>query len=113
MDGIYCLMIGGGALTDGLRTSLYVLACKMCKSGKKRTAFQGEGFEAVLRTSFKRAAFSSAIKGVKFVCDFATELGKIHVEFILQSRDVESALKYAEWMPCMSPEHPAQSAHLN
>lgn len=114
MEGLYCLMIKGRGLTDGIRTFLYRTACEMFLKGQEQKRVKSSDCEALVQTKFGFAMIGS-IYGTKFVADVETNNGKTHAEYIVHDRDLNRAMEDGVWAPLMSvPEdHPARNAWVN
>ena len=113
-DGIFCLMISGGSLTDEVRTLLYRAACEMHRKGQERKSVKSSDCEALVQTKFQFAMLGS-IYGTKFTADVETQAGKTRVHYIVQSTDLERALEEGVWdsLIPLPQDHPASNAWLN
>jgi hypothetical protein len=113
MTGIWCLMVGGGMLTDDMRTLLYAKACEMYRKDRRKGIIRGEDYEVVVRTKFEHASLGSAVSGTKFRAELACHFGTIKVSFVVQSWDLEKALEYGSWGPYIPENHPSRHAYNN
>lgn len=113
MTGIWCLMVGGGMLTDEMRTLLYAKACEMYQKDQRKGVIRGNDFEVVVRTKFRHASLGSAVSGTKFQAELVFHFGTIKVTFVVQSWDLEKALEYGSWGPYIPENHPAHNAMNN
>lgn len=108
---IYCLMVGGRGLSDISRTLLYRTACEMVEKGKMSQSIKSNVYEGIIKNEYKSIMIGS-VGGIKFIADFETDLGKNHVEFILQNRDVDKSDKDGIWVE-LPPRQPSFDASLN
>ena len=107
MYQILCLMVSGGALTNNLRTLLYVMACNIARRNERETSVTTGAFEGVVLTAYQHAALGGT-SGIIFSAKLDFRSGEtVCLRYIVHPADIEDG-DCLEWLP--RPEVPAEGA---
>ena len=88
MPEIYCLMVGHGNLTDGMRTLLFLRAREMYARKDEVSRVITDDLEACVRSEFKIGILGD-IAGPIFSADIDSVWGRATVRYIVRTTDIE------------------------
>lgn len=93
---MYCCMFNGKALTDGLRDTLWRVACVMIRNQRKEQVFRHDDGEGVVLTEFDTALIGT-VGGPVFQAQLDTPKGKTVTTFIVTDADIRAGMDAPWW----------------
>lgn len=85
---IHCLMLAGGALDEGIRLTLYLVACDLIRSRERYKSFTDEIGSGGVSTEGQRATIGS-LSGISFTATVDLAKGRtIKCSFIVRDVDM-------------------------
>ena len=113
MFPIYCLMYGGRALTDEMRTVLFCAAAEMVKQRNRKQKFKADCIEGEVRTEFQGQALGP-VAGIKFSAEIDSDRGQTTVDYLVRENDLEALdMVDAHWFQVYSDVEKSRQAGLN
>lgn len=104
---MHCLLVTGGPLDEGLRTALYLAACKLIRNGEESAKFKDENGEGGVWTKHKRKSVSSFMAGIEFFATVDSRDGTMRCRFLVDdveipANDEEFFENGYRWIPLSS-----------
>lgn len=99
---VQCLMISGPQIDNGIRTAMYLSACKLIRERGTSVNFLDENGEGVVSTKHQHRSITSFMRGIEFEAVVEHMEGTTRCRFLVNDVDIpdeETVLSNCTWLP--------------